>query len=302
MKIVIGHKNPDTDSVVSSIAYAELKTKLGDKAFARIATEKVNKETEFVLNKFNVKVPDTLLDASGKEVILVDHNEQSQRVDGDYDIVEVVDHHQVNFSWPKPIPILVKPVGSTSTIIANLFKQNNVRLSAKTAGILLGGIVSDTVIFKSPITTKLDRETADLLARKVNVNPEKFGIEMFNAKSEWGGKSSAEIILSDYKEYDFGKKRVGIAQVETVDATPLIKRKDEFLAEMADLKSKKGLYFIGVMLTNIITMDCLFLVICDDETVIKKAFNKELRNNEVHLKGVLSRKKQVVPKLYEIIK
>ncbi|MCK5235205.1 MAG: manganese-dependent inorganic pyrophosphatase, partial [Candidatus Aenigmarchaeota archaeon] len=269
---IVGHKNPDTDSICAAIAYADLKRKMGtteDIIPARSGS--INDETRFILEKFSTEDPALLNDATGKKVILVDHSEPKQRPENidKGEIVEVLDHHNINFVQATPILFHAEPAGSTSTIIARMYFEKGIELPKNIAGILLGAIISDTVIFKSPITTQEDKDIADKLKPIAGIdNLEKFGIDMFNAKSGWNEKTAEDIINTDYKEYELGGKKIGIAQVETVDASELEPKKAEFLEAMKKTKEKSSLDTIMVLLTDIIKEGCLTFILSDSTDLI----------------------------------
>ena len=298
---VIGHKNPDTDSICAAIAYANLEKKLGNKAeIIPARSGNINDETKFILNKFGFEAPYFMKDATDKKVILVDHTEPKQRPENmdKGEIVKVIDHHNISFQQATPIYFHVEPIGSTSTIIAKLYLEKNINIPKNIAGLLLSAILSDTVIFKSPITTEKDKEIAEKLRPIAEIdNLETFGIEIFKAKSNWSKKTIHEIITTDYKEYELGGKNIGITQVETVDTTDLEKRKDEFLEDMNKIKKDRNLDTIIVLLTDIIKEGCLMFITGNSVALIEKTFGKDIKDNEVYLPGVLSRKKQIVPLL-----
>ncbi|MEM3594198.1 MAG: manganese-dependent inorganic pyrophosphatase, partial [Candidatus Jordarchaeaceae archaeon] len=302
---VIGHKSPDTDSVCAAIAYANLKrvTKENPNAVAAIAGE-INPETEFVLKNFGVEVPKNLGNAAGKKLILVDHNEFGQMVDGadKAEIIEVLDHHRIEFKLANPILFHTEPVGSTSTLVAEKYFEKGAKLDKQIAGILLGAILSDTVVFKSPTCTERDKKVANKLAQIVGVDPQKFGVEVKKKKASLAGMSATDIIKADFKDYKFGSKKVGVGQVEVVDIEEARARKNEILSEMEKMMKKEGYDMIFMMLTDIIQEGTELLVTGDkDGSVTKKAFNAELENNSVYIKGMLSRKKQVIPPLEKTI-
>ncbi len=298
---IVGHKNPDTDSICAAIAYADLKKKMGATEEIKPARSgDINDETRFILNRFNTEDPILLTDATGKKVILVDHSEPKQRPNNmeKGEIVEVLDHHNINFVQATPILFHAEPAGSTSTIIARMYFEKGIEVPKNIAGILLGAIISDTVIFKSPITTQEDKDIAEKLKPIAGIDDlEKFGIDMFNAKSGWNAKTAEQIIKTDYKEYELSGKKIGIAQVETVDASELEPRKAEFLKVMEKIKEKSGLDTIMILLTDIIKEGCLAFILSDSADLIGNTFKKEIKDNEVYLPGVLSRKKQIVPPL-----
>ncbi len=298
---VIGHKSPDTDSVCAAIAYANFKRLTGENAAAVAARAgEINPETEFVLKHFEVEPPKQLDNAAGRKLILVDHNEFGQMVDGadKADIIEVLDHHRIEFKLANPILFHTEPVGSTSTLIAEKYFEKGIKLDKKMAGILLAAILSDTVVFKSPTSTERDKKVAEKLAKMVGVDPLKFGVEVKKAKASLAGKSAKDIIFSDFKDYNFGGKRVGVGQVEIVDIEEARSRKKDILGEMERMVKQEGYDMIFMMLTDIIKEGTELLVVGDKEgTVTKKAFNAVLKDNSVYIEGMMSRKKQVIPPL-----
>lgn len=302
---VIGHKSPDTDSICAAIAYANLKrvTKENPNVIPARAGE-INPETEFVLKNFGVETPKNLDNAAGKKLILVDHNEFGQMVNGadKAEIIEVLDHHRIEFKLANPIIFHTEPVGSTSTLIAEKYFERGIKLDKKIAGIMLGAILSDTVVFKSPTSTERDKKAAEKLAKIVGVDPQKFGVEVKKAKASLAGKSARDIIQSDFKDYKFGGKKVGVGQVEIVDIEEARSRKKDILKEMEEMMKKEGYDMIFMMLTDIIQEGTELLVTGDkDGSVTKKAFNAELKDNSVYIKGMMSRKKQVIPPLEKTV-
>ena len=154
--LVFGHKNPDTDTICSALAYANLKNILGMEAKA-VRLGELNEETKFVLNYFGVEAPELIKTVAGNEVILVDHNERTQTADGfeEAKVLELVDHHRIsNFNVDEPLLVRMAPVGCTATIILNLYKENNLVPAKKIAGLMLSSIISDTLLFKSPTCTE----------------------------------------------------------------------------------------------------------------------------------------------------
>ncbi len=301
---VIGHKSPDTDSICASIAYADLKRQLGEEEEVKAARSgDINDETSFILERFNVEAPETLPGCDGRQIILVDHNEETQREDSikDDEVIEILDHHKINLSTSTAIRVVTEPLGSTCTIIADMYMYNDAELSKDMAGILLGAILSDTVIFKSPITTETDRIVAEQLATIAGIDDiEQFGIEIFKAKSSWSEYSTRDIITMDYKDFDMNGKKIGIGQVETVDPTELNDRKDDFISDMKSIAEDKDLDLIMVLITDIMKGSCLAFVVGRESDAIEKAFGKPVEYDQIYLEGVLSRKKQVVPPLEKV--
>lgn len=290
---VIGHKPPDTDTVCSAIVYAAIK------GYKTATAGPINEETQFALDYFGAPVPEIMENAAGKTLVLVDHNEPGQRVDGAETILEVIDHHKMNFNYPDPVFIHIEPVGSTATIIAKMF-PNEVKANKTYAGLLLSAILSDTVIFKSPTTTDEDRKIAAELAAVAGISDlTKFGVDIKKAKASIKGKPIADVVHVDFKDYDFKGKKVGIGQTEVIDIEEVYEAKDQFLQYLNELKNSKGYEMVVFMATDIIK-EGTELYYVGDAGVIGKAFNLEVSGPSVWLPGVMSRKKQVAPPVEKV--
>ena len=301
--LVFGHKNPDTDTICSAIAYAELKGKLG-KDVKAVRLGEVNEETKFVLDYFKVEKPELIESVSGKEIMLVDHNERTQTADGfeEAKVLELVDHHRIsNFNVDEPLYVRMEPVGCTATIILKLFKENNLLPTPTTAGLMLSAIVSDTLLFKSPTCTGCDVKAGKELAEIAGVNVEEYGLEMLKAGTALGGKSEAELINMDMKIFEVDGSKIGVAQVNTVNEAELLERKEKLLVEINNIIKKEGLKFFIFAITNILSNDSTGIVAGDGNVVIEKAFEEKIDNNLIALKGVVSRKKQIIPPLTKAI-
>ncbi|KKP70177.1 manganese-dependent inorganic pyrophosphatase [candidate division CPR3 bacterium GWF2_35_18] len=295
---ITGHKNPDTDSICSAIAYAELKRSLGINAIPMRCGE-TNEETNFALEKFGYQSPELVEDVKEKSIVLIDHNESNQSPNGieEAEIVEVLDHHKINFNNSKPLIFFSKPVGCTATLVYEKYLEAKVALTKNVAGILLSAILSDTIVFKGPTTTVSDVEIAKTLAKIANITDlEKFGIELKKQKASLFGKSATDLINSDLKEFNFKDKKVAIGQIEIVENSEFESRKKEILTELQKIKEAKNLSLIAFMATNIIEMGTTLLCVGETE-IIEKAFHKKVAENSVYLKNVMSRKKDIVPPL-----
>ena len=297
---IFGHKSPDTDSICSAVSLAYLKNQLGVEAKA-YALEEPRKEAKFVLDYFKVDAPEVLQAGAiiGQDVVLVDHNETAQTADeiSQANLVEVIDHHKIGcLSTDLPISVRIMPVGCTCTIIYNLFKENNVEIPYEIAGLLLSAILSDTLIFKSPTTTELDKEAALALAKIANVDYEKYGMEMFKAGTSLEGFSIEEIVNMDFKEFDMSGKRVGIGQVMTLDIDAVLSKKEEFLNYI----NATEFDMLVLAVTDIIN-EGSYLIYKGEDKVISEAFGVNASQG-VFAEGVVSRKKQLVPKLTDAVK
>ncbi len=300
MIYIIGHKNSDTDCVCSSLAYARLKKQLGQEALAILAEGGLNKETEFVLGQFGISSPaDTFTPKEDDQIILVDHNEPSQ-IDGRVNlerVLEIIDHHRLGgLSLQAPILVRIEPLGCTSTIIAKLYKENNIKISKEIASLLIAGIISDTLYFNSPTTTDKDKETVQELNSIASLNLDDLSQKMFKAKSDLTNIPISEILTSDYKNFDMSGIKLGIGVLETVDPGPALDLKDQLLAEMSKLKIKQGLDYIFFGVVDIISQKT-YLLVLEGEEIIKKAFQAEVKDQIALLGEVVSRKKQIVPPL-----
>ena len=301
--LVFGHKNPDTDTICSAIAYAELKNKLG-KDVKAVRLGEVNEETKYALNSFKVEKPELVENVAGKEIILVDHNERTQTADGfeEAKVLELIDHHRIsNFNVDEPLYARVEPVGCTATIILKLFKENGLAPSKETAGLMLSAIISDTLLFKSPTCTQCDAKAGKELAEIAGVDLKEYGLEMLKAGTALGDKSEAELLNMDMKIFEIDGEKIGVAQVNTVNEAEVLERKEKLLAEIDNIIAKEGLKFFMLAITNILTNDSTALVSGNGNDVIEKAFGEKVDSNLVTLKGVVSRKKQIIPPLTKAI-
>lgn len=299
--LVFGHQNPDTDAIGAAIAFANLQKELGKDAEA-VALGEPNEETAFALNHFGLTAPRVVETVANEveQVMLVDHNEfqQSAADIEKVEILAVVDHHRIaNFQTANPLYYRAEPVGCTSTIILKLYKENNVEVPKNIAGIMLSAIVSDTLLFKSPTCTQEDVQAAKELAEIAGVDLESYGLEMLKAGTNLGTKSAAELIDLDAKSFPMGGSNLRIAQVNTVDLAEVFARQAELESAMQEANAANGYDLFVLVVTNILDSDSEILIVGEPKENVEKAFNVTLENNRALLKGVVSRKKQVVPQL-----
>jgi len=299
---IIGHKSPDTDTVCSSIAYAEFLKKKKVDAIAAIP-EELNPETKYILDYFKVKKPLKLNSIKGKKVFLVDHNESSQSPEGinEAEVIGIIDHHKIGCSFSAPIFFESKPLGSTATLIAQKMIEQQFKITKQLAGILLSAILSDTVIFKSSTTTEEDIKIAKILGEIAGIkNIKEFGIEIKKQKSNLKGMSAEKIIYSDFKIFEEDKVKFGVGQIETVDLEEAKEKKTELLKKMKEVVEKEKVSFLILMLTDIIN-EGSELLICGDTSYLEKAFNKEIKNDSIYIKNMMSRKKDLIPLLAAVM-
>jgi manganese-dependent inorganic pyrophosphatase len=297
MIYVVGHLSPDSDAVCSAIAVCYLKRQLGVECEARIAG-KINGETRFVLEKFGVDVPEILdIVDSGDEVILVDHSDFSQSVKGmdEAKIIGVIDHHKLGgIKTSVPVEVLVRPLGCCCTIVKSLFDYYKKEIPKNIAGLMLCAILSDTVIFRSPTTTKEDRKVVGELAEIAGINDiEALGMDMFRVKSEVEGVEAKDLVKRDYKDFEIGGKRIGVGQLEVVDLGMIEGREDELLEEMERLKDD-GRDAVFLMLTDIMKKGTMLLCVSRDVDLRESIFGD---SDDGWYDGMMSRKKQIIPLL-----
>lgn len=302
-KLIFGHKNPDTDTICSALAYGSLKSQIGDDVEA-VRLGSINKETEYALKYANVAPPRLIdkLDDDVKEVILVDHNEFQQSVDNirDVTITEVIDHHRIaNFETSEPLYMRVEAVGCTATIIAKMFHEHQVEFSKQDALLLLSAIISDTLLFKSPTCTKEDEVIAKILAEIAQIDLNEYGLNMLKAGTDLGDKTVAELLSMDAKEFTMGNAKVEIAQVNAVDISELYEQQAALEVEMNKIIAEKELDLFLLVVTDIINSNSEVLALGNSSGNVEQAFEVELLANRALLQGVVSRKKQIVTKLGE---
>ncbi|MCA1061397.1 manganese-dependent inorganic pyrophosphatase [Rossellomorea aquimaris] len=304
--LIFGHKNPDTDTITSALVYADLKTKIGmDVEPVRLG--EVNGETQYALDYFNVDAPRLVEKVAGETdtVILVDHNERQQSAEDieEVRVLEVIDHHRIaNFETADPLYYRAEPVGCTATILNKIYKEKGVEVTKEMAGLMLSAIISDSLLFKSPTCTDEDVEAAKELAEIAGVDPEVYGLEMLKAGANMSTKSVAELVTLDAKEFSMGTAKVEVAQINVVDTNDVFGRQAEVEAAMETMIKEKGLDLFLLVVTDILENDSTALALGSKAGDVEKAFNVTLENNTALLKGVVSRKKQIVPVLTDAMK
>ncbi|MEW9051495.1 MAG: manganese-dependent inorganic pyrophosphatase [Neobacillus sp.] len=302
--LIFGHKNPDTDTICSAIAYADLKKQLGyDVEPVRLG--QINGETQYALDHFNADIP-RLVETVANEVnsvILVDHNERQQSANdiADVRVLEVIDHHRIaNFETSDPLYYRCEPVGCTATILNKMYKENGKEIKKEIAGLMLSAIISDSLLFKSPTCTPEDVAAARELAEIAGVDADSYGLEMLKAGADLSDKSVAELISIDAKEFDMGNSKVEIAQVNAVDTAEVLARQAELESTISKVIEEKSLDLFLFVVTDILTNDSVGLALGSKASAVEKAYNVTLSNHTATLKGVVSRKKQIVPVLTDI--
>lgn len=297
---IFGHKNPDTDSICSSLVHEILDKKNGWETKA-VRLGNINKETQFVLNYLGIEAPELIEKVEeGQQVILVDHNEFKQSVDGieKAEILSVTDHHRIaNFETSSPLYYTAKPYGCTSTILFEDFKSFGHKIDKKEAILMASAIISDTLLLKSPTTTDYDRKALEELGKIAEIDINKYGLEMLKAGTDLDDFSSKELINLDSKTVEKEDIKYVIAQVNTVCIEDVLKRKEELENAINNEIEEKSLSVFILAITDILNSNSEVIALGKKSDVVEKAFNKKLVDNRMFLEGVVSRKKQILPNI-----
>ncbi|WP_033169235.1 putative manganese-dependent inorganic diphosphatase [Selenomonas sp. ND2010] len=252
-----------------------------------------------IISRDNMVMPER------EQVILVDHNERGQAVEGieEAKIVEIIDHHRLGgIQTSEPIYTHAEPVGCTATIVANMHWQNDVEIPASIAGLLLSAILSDTVLFKSPTCTEYDKKTAERLAEIAGVDINEYGMAMLKAGSGIGDMTPVEIAKNDLKEFQIGDYRIIVSQISVMDPKEVMDLEPQMIEAMTNICEKEGFDMSLVMVTDILEEATYLLYAGSPKTLIGEAFKKDASGTHVYLPGVMSRKKQIIPPLSEAVK
>ena len=296
---VFGHTNPDTDSIMSSIVFANLQRALGYDATAYKLGD-INKETKYALKTFEVEEPKTLTSVDETcDVAMVDNNEFSQSVSGieKANIKMVVDHHKIKFETIEPIFYVAEPVGCTSTILYKLYRQNDVEIDSQIAGLMLSAIISDTLLFKSPTCTAQDKDIAQKLAKIAGVDINTYGKEMLKAGTDISDFTPYQVINIDSKEFNDRNAKFEISQVNAVDLDSVFSRQTELEEAINKEIKDKNLDFYMFAATDILNANSKIIAIGNKADTVEKAFGVNLENHTAMLNNVVSRKKQMLPNI-----
>ncbi len=303
---VFGHKSPDTDATVSAIVWVwYLNTFTSNKAEAYVLGA-INKETQFVLNKWKFNEP-ALIESVNEndEIVIVDTNNSQELFENinDANIIQIIDHHTLTgtLKSKKPVDIHIKPLASTATVIYDMLGTHTENIPDSIAGLILSSILSDTLAFRSPTTTNHDKNIAEKLAEKLNINIEEYSMEMFNAKSDISDFTDIGLIHLDSKKNMVGDKNIRVSVVETMNAKAVLDRLDGIVESMKNILSEeKDTDAILFFITDILKEEST-VIIYDQFTkdLISTSFEVEVGSNEITkvLPGIISRKKQIIPML-----
>ncbi|MDW8611381.1 manganese-dependent inorganic pyrophosphatase [Streptococcus suis] len=301
--LVFGHQNPDTDAIASSYGWAHLEREVFGRDAEAVVLGTPNEETAFALDYFGVTAPRVVESAKAEgvsQVILTDHNEFQQSIADikEVEVAAVIDHHRVaNFETANPLYMRLEPVGSASSIVYRAFKENGVIPPKEVAGLLLSGLISDTLLLKSPTTHVTDPQVAAELAEIAGVNLEEYGLALLKAGTNLASKSAEELIDIDAKTFGLNGNDVRVAQVNTVDIAEVLERQAKIEAAMTAASVANGYSDFVLMITDIVNSNSEILALGSNMDKVEAAFNFKLENNHAFLAGAVSRKKQVVPQL-----
>ena len=254
--LIFGHKNPDTDSICSSLVKEILNKKSGCEKSKAVRLGNINKETQYVLDYLGIEAPELIEKVEeGQQVILVDHNEFNQSVEGieKTKILGVTDHHRIaNFETLEPLYYTAKPYGCTSTILFEEFKQLGLKIERTEAVLMASAIISDTLLLKSPTTTDHDRKALEELSKIANIDVNEYGLEMLKAGTDLDDFSAEELINLDAKSLDKNGTKFVIAQVNTVSIEDVLKRQEKLEEAINKEIEENILKFDKILKNNII--------------------------------------------------
>lgn len=299
---IFGHKSPDTDTITSSLVMANLEKALGNADALACRLGSLNKETEYVLNYFDIEAPELIDDVEdGAEVILVDHNSPSESVDNleNAKILKVVDHHKIALETAYPLFYRAEPVGCTETVLLKLYKENGVEVTKEIASLMLSAIISDTLLLKSPTTTEDDIAAVEELAEIAEIDYESYGLEMLKAGTDLSDFSIEEILDLDAKQIDFGDVKSIVNQVNTASIPDVLEMQEELEEGIQKIIDEEELDIFMLLITDIVNSNSEVLVLGSQSSLVELAYDVTLEDNHALLEGVVSRKKQVVPIMTE---
>lgn len=300
---VFGHKSPDTDSTGSPMIWAWYLTEVRNQPAEAVLLGEPNTEAAFVLKKWDLPKP-AIIDgvAAGEKVVIVDTNNPAELPANinDADIVQIIDHHKLTggLTTAAPIDITIKPLACTATIMHNLMGKNAAKMPQWVKGAMLSCILSDTLEFRSPTTTRQDRDLAEQLAKDLGLSIPDYAAEMFAAKSDVSAFSDAELLRMDSKEYEVAGKQFRVSVLETTSPKTVLDRKNSLMAAMTGVAQEDGADQVLLFVVDILNEEATLLVPNDlVKTVAEKSFGATVTGDTVVLPGIMSRKKQIIPNL-----
>ena len=283
---ITGHKNPDTDTIMSALVAEYLYTHLGYNVEA-IKQGELNPETKFAIEKTGLRIPNTITKLTkNSKVILVDHNNPMESLENitELNIINIIDHHAIKLDLGSPTYVRTEPVGCTATILFKMFRENSIEIPKNIALAMLSAIISDSLLFKSPTCTDEDKKVASELEKIAGINKEEYGMEMLKAGTDLSSYSIEEILNIDRKTAVYGNYKASINQVMTADVKETLKLKEELEAGMQKMIENENLDLFMLLITDIINSDSTVIALGNKTEAVEKGYNVTLNNNMAVLK------------------
>ncbi|TCP38896.1 manganese-dependent inorganic pyrophosphatase [Rhodovulum marinum] len=300
---VLGHKAPDTDSTGSPLIWAWYLSEIEGKAAQPVLLGEPNTEAKFVLQRWGFDQPEIVADvAPGQDVVVVDTNNPAElpaRIN-EANVLALIDHHMLvgGLKTRAPIDITVRPVACTATIMHDLMGENAAKMPENIKGAMLSCILSDTLEFRSPTTTPVDRALAEKLAADLGISIPDYAAEMFAAKSDVSAFSDAELLRMDSKEYEVAGKKLRVSVLETTSPATVLDRKASLMESMKTVAAEDGADQVLLFVVDILREEATLLVPNDlVKALAEKSFAAKVEGDTVVLPGIVSRKKQILPNL-----
>ena len=283
---ITGHKNPDTDTIMSALVAEYLYTHLGYNVEA-IKQGELNPETKFAIEKTGLRIPNTITKLTkSSRVILVDHNNPMESLENitELNITNIIDHHAIKLDLGSPTYVRTEPVGCTATILFKMFRENSIEIPKNIALAMLSAIISDSLLFKSPTCTDEDTKVASELEKIAGINKEEYGMEMLKAGTDLSSYSIEEILNIDRKTAVYGNYKASINQVMTADVEETLKLKEKLEAGMQKMIENENLDLFMLLITDIINSDSTVIALGNKTEAVEKGYNVTLNNNMAILK------------------
>ena len=283
---ITGHKNPDTDTIMSALVAEYLYTHLGYNVEA-IKQGELNPETKFAIEKTGLRIPNTITKLTkNSKVILVDHNNPMESLENitELNIINIIDHHAIKLDLGSPTYVRTEPVGCTATILFKMFRENSIEIPKNIALAMLSAIISDSLLFKSPTCTDEDKKVASELEKIAGINKEEYGMEMLKAGTDLSSYSIEEILNIDRKTAVYGNYKASINQVMTADVEETLKLKEELESGMKKIIEEENLDLFMLLITDIINSDSTVIALGNKTEAVEKGYNITLNNNMAVLK------------------
>jgi len=301
--LVFGHKSPDTDSTGSPLIWAWYLNEVKGVDAKPVLLGAPNTEAAFVVEKWGFETPEIISEvAEGQDVVIVDTNNPAELPDAinDANVIAIIDHHKLvgGLETKGPIDITIRPLACTATIMYDLMGDDAAKMPDNIKGAMLSCILSDTLEFRSPTTTDVDKDLAVKLAAELNINLGQYASEMFEAKSDVSAFSDAELLRMDSKEYAVEGTKFRVSVLETTAPKIVLDRKASLLTSMIDVAKEDGVDHVLLFVVDILNEEATMFVQNDVvKTVAEKSFGATVTGDSVVLPGIMSRKKQIIPNL-----